>query len=384
LKIGITCYPTIGGSGIVASTLGTLLANRGYEVHFISYNPPYRLPDYHENIYYHEVEISQYPLFKYPPYCLTLATKMVEVIQESELDILHVHYAIPHTISAYLAKEISHRPIPIITTLHGTDITLVGQQKSFFNVVQFALQKSDGITAVSHFLRQQTQDVFKISQDIEVIHNFVDTQQFKPITSKSRRTRFCGKSNFLLIHVSNFRPVKRVEDVLSVFERIQRVLNAHLLLVGEGPDTLKAKELCKQYNIEQKVCFLGNQQQVEALLGIADLFLLTSQFESFGLSALEAISCGVPVLAVKGGGVTEVLEEGVSGYLCNPGDHEEMAQKAIHLLQNPEQLQKMKLQCRQQAIERFNQEVLIENYVRYYQKVIEHSQNNKSPLRSSF
>lgn len=372
MKIGITCYPTMGGSGIVASSLGKVLAQKGVKVHFISYSEPFRLPQFHENIYYHEVEISQYPLFKYPPYTLNLATKMVEVIEEHQLDILHVHYAIPHTISAHLAKEMVNGKIKILTTLHGTDITLVGQEKSFFKVVQFALQKSDGITAVSQYLKDETLRFFQIAQEIKVIPNSVDTHQFNPNAKQlCQRQYFCKPDEFLFIHISNFRPVKHIHDVIEVFDRIQKQLKSRLILVGEGPDLLQVKELVAQKGLREKVHFLGSQQKVETLLALSDIFLLTSQFESFGLVALEAMSCGVPVFAVRGGGIVEVIEEGEDGYLFPPGEHDLMAQKAIELLRDPEKFRQMKQKCRENAQTKFNEEAMVLQYLNYYQKILD-------------
>ncbi|MEK7483812.1 MAG: N-acetyl-alpha-D-glucosaminyl L-malate synthase BshA [Planctomycetota bacterium] len=376
MKIGITCYPTVGGSGIVASTLGQLLAKKGFEVHFISYGEPYRLPEYHENIYYHEVEISDYPLFKHPPYSLTLTSKMVEVVQEYHLDILHVHYAIPHAISAYLAKEILNQHVKIITTLHGTDITLVGQEKSFFSVVQFALKKSDGITAVSHYLKEETLQIFGItSPSIEVIQNCVDTQIFRPNIpqcSKYQSTHkpFCKKEESLFIHVSNFRPVKHILDVIEVFDRVRQKIPAHLIMVGEGPDLPAAREFVQKKKIRDQVTFVGNQQQVEVLLALSDIFLLTSRFESFGLAALEAMSCGVPVLAARGGGIVEVIDQGETGFLCEPGNYEEMANYALKIIQEPGCLQRMKQQCRESVLKKFHEEIIVEQYIHYYQKIM--------------
>lgn len=379
MKVGITCYPTVGGSGIVASTLGQLLAKKGFEVHFISYSEPFRLPEYHENIYYHEVEISDYPLFKYPPYSLTLTTKMVEVVQEYHLDILHVHYAIPHAISAYLAKQILTEKIKIITTLHGTDITLVGQEKSFFSVVQFALKESDGITAVSHYLKEETLKIFGIpSPAIEVIPNCVDTQVFRPNIPQCHKYQkthkpFCKKEEALLIHVSNFRPVKHILDVIEVFDRVQQQIPAHLIMVGEGPDLPSAREWVHQKKLKDKVTFVGNQQQVEVLLALSDIFLLTSRFESFGLAALEAMSCGVPVLASRGGGIVEVIDPGETGFLCEPGNYQEMADYALQIIRNPQRLQSMKEKCREVVLKKFHEEIIVERYIHYYQKILNHS-----------
>jgi len=377
MKIGITCYPVPGGSGVVASELGTELQKRGHQVHFISYSLPFRLQRYEENVFFHEVDVSDYPLFKYPPYTLTLASKMVEVASLWKLDILHVHYAIPHAICAYLAKKMLGEKSPkIITTLHGTDITLVGSNKSFYPAVKFSVEQSDGVTAVSEYLRSKTNEEFKIKKEIEVIYNFIDTRRFTPEPNPEnayfveQKRRYALQQEKILMHISNFRPVKRVDDVIKTFKLIQKEIPSVLVLIGEGPDLSKAVELSKSLRLDKKVFFLGNQDHVESLLPLADLFLLPSQLESFGLVALEALSCGVPVIGIKAGGLPELIDDDNCGYLAKLGDFEWMAQKGLELLDNEEKLKNFKINARKKAVENFDSNLIIPLYERYYQQVL--------------
>ena len=371
MRIGITCYPVPGGSGVVATELGIELKKRGHQVHFISYSLPFRLQKYEEDLFFHEVEVSNYPLFKYPPYTLSLASKMAEVASLWKLDILHVHYAIPHATCAFLAKQIIPSPAPkIITTLHGTDITLVGNDKSFFEITKFSIAQSDGITAVSSYLSERTKREFGIEKDIEVIPNFVDCKRFKP-GDFSCKKQFASADEKVLMHISNFRPVKRIGDVIKVFDLIQKEIPAVLLLIGEGPDLPLAIELTNNLNLKDKVIFLGSQDFVENLLPVADLFLLPSQNESFGLVALEALSCGVPVIATNTGGLPEVVENEKCGYLANLGDVEFMAEKGIELLKDENKLGKFKECARKTALEKFDSQIIVPWYENFYKKILE-------------
>ncbi|MCX6827120.1 MAG: N-acetyl-alpha-D-glucosaminyl L-malate synthase BshA [candidate division Zixibacteria bacterium] len=311
MNIGITCYPVAGGSGIVATELGQQLATRGHQVHFISYALPFRLDKFQPNLYFHGVETTAYPLFQHPPYTLSLAAKMAEVICQFNLEILHVHYAIPHATSAFLAKQLVTCEVPkVITTLHGTDITLVGSDPSYYDITRFSINASDGITAVSAYLAEETRRTFKIEKAIAVIHNFFDGARFNPDSMTCKRRDFADDKEFVVAHISNFRPVKRIIDVIDIFDRINKALPSKLLLIGEGPDAILARRQVGKKNLNDRVIFLGNQDRVEAILPAADLFLLPSEEESFGLAALEALACGVPVIGSSGTGLTEVIEDG--------------------------------------------------------------------------
>jgi len=374
VRIGITCYPVAGGSGIVATELGQQLAAKGHEVHFISYALPFRLDKYQKNLYYHGVETTAYPLFKFPPYTLTLAAKMADVARSSKLDILHVHYAIPHASCAYLAKQLleSQRQLQpkIITTLHGTDITLVGSDPSFYDITRFSIEASDGITAVSQYLADETRDVFKIFKEIRVVHNFFDEARFKPTSSQCNRIEFANPDEFLLAHVSNFRPVKRTLDVIDIFEKVSQRLPARLMMVGEGPETILTRRQITRKGLTDRVMFLGNQERVEAMLPCADLFLMPSEEESFGLAALEALACGVPVIGTAGTGLMEVIEDGGDGFLCPVGNTTEMADKAVALLRDTERLKQFKTAAAARALERFSVERIFTQYERYYEEVL--------------
>ncbi len=374
MKIGITCYPVPGGSGIVATELGQQLALRGHLIHFVSYALPFRLDQYQANVFYHGVDTTAYPLFKFPPYTLTLAAKMAEVTRNFDLDVIHVHYAIPHATCAYLAKQILAEQgiaIPkVITTLHGTDITLVGADPSFYDITRFSIRCSDGITAVSNYLAEETKEVFKIENNIKVIHNFYDEERFKPSATVCQRSQFANDDEFLLMHVSNFRPVKRTLDVIDIFEKVSAKLPAKLLLIGEGPDTILARRQITKKGLTDKVIFLGNQNRVEALLPCADLFLLPSEEESFGLAALEALACGVPVIGTSGTGLVEVINDGENGYLLPVGDTISMADKAIKLLQDETKLKKFKESASRLVAEKFKAKKIVTQYENYYEEIL--------------
>lgn len=374
MVIGITCYPVAGGSGIVATELGIQLAARGHRVHFISYALPFRLDTFQTNLMYHGVETTAYPLFKYPPYTLTLAAKMADVARNFDLDILHVHYAIPHAACAFLARQLMNGSVKkqpkIITTLHGTDITLVGADPSFYDITRFSIMTSDGLSAVSHYLADETQEVFKIDKDIRVVYNFFDEKRFKPEASHCQRTQFADDNEFLITHVSNFRPVKRTLDVIDIFEKISAELPAKLVLVGEGPDTILARRQITKKNLTDKVIFLGNQSRVEAVLPCSDLFLLPSEEESFGLAALEALACGVPVIGTLGTGLVEVVDDYKTGFLLPVGDTTSMARASISLLKDSKRLNQFKKDAAKTAYERFNSQKIVSDYEQYYEDII--------------
>jgi len=374
MKIGITCYPVAGGSGIVATELGQQLASRGHDVHFISYAMPFRLDKFDSRMMYHSVETTAYPLFKHDPYTLPLAAKMADVARSENLDIMHVHYAIPHATCAYLAKSLlqsgGHHVPKIITTLHGTDITLVGVDPSFFDITRFSIQASDGITAVSHYLAEETQAVFRIDKPIRVVHNFFDPLRFKPSSADCSRKQFVADDELLIGHVSNFRPVKRVTDVIDIFDRIQTELPAKLILIGEGPDTILARRQITKRNLTNKVVFLGNQSRPEAVLPCIDLFLMPSEEESFGLAALEALACGVPVVGSAGTGLAEVIDSGVNGYLFPVGDTVSMARAGIDLLKDKHRWLRFKAAASERVRQKFSAEKIVDEYERYYVEVI--------------
>lgn len=371
MKVGITCYPTYGGSGIVATELGLELANRGHDVHFISYANPIRLDPGIPRIYYHEVEVSTYPLFQYPPYCLALASRMAEVADRYELDLLHVHYAIPHSISALLARQMvaKTRKLPFITTLHGTDITLVGIDPSYFPITKFSIEESDGVTSISEYLRARTVEEFGVANEIRVIHNFVNCDIYTPDPEKSRALRFAPQGEKLLIHVSNFRPVKRVLDCIHILAETRKHAPAHLLMVGDGPDRGAAERLAHDLRVERDVTFLGKQDHVERLLPQAHVLLMPSELEGFGLAALEGMACGVPAVATNVGGVPELVTDGVDGYLEAPGDVAAQAARVIALLSDSGLHDKMAQAARRTATTRFCADRLIPNYEKYYKEV---------------
>ncbi len=372
LKIGITCYPTYGGSGVVGTELGKHLAARGHQVHFITYDVPFRLAGYRENIFFHEVEVPTYPLFLYPPYLLALANKLAEVARYEGLDVLHAHYAIPHAASAYLAREMLGGGRPrVLTTLHGTDITLVGSQPSFADIVAFSINRSDGVTAVSEALRRQTLETFAVEKDIHVIYNFVDPDEFRRRPDQALLNRFAPGGERVLIHVSNFRPTKRVDRVVEIFARVARRVPAVLLMVGDGPDLGLARRLGHEHGLAERLFFLGKQDQVVPLLSIADVLLLPSAHESFGLVALEAMACEVPVVASRLGGLPELVADGQCGYLVPQDDLEAMAERAVALLQDADLRRSMGRAGRQRAVEHFNAERVVAQYEDLYRSLVD-------------
>jgi N-acetyl-alpha-D-glucosaminyl L-malate synthase BshA len=371
VKIGITCYPTYGGSGIVATELGLELANRGHEVHFITYANPIRLDPDIPRIHYHEVEVSTYPLFQYPPYCLALASRMAEVAETHSLDLLHVHYAIPHSISALLARQMlgPRRRLPFITTLHGTDITLVGQDRSYHPITKFSIEQSDGVTAISDHLRSSTLEVFAIENEVRVIHNFVNCEMYQPDPELRRRSELGPAGEKRLIHISNFRPVKRVYDCVRILKEVRKEAPAHLLMVGDGPEYAPAARLARELGVESHVTFLGKQSHVERLLPQAHVLLLPSEMESFGLAALEGMACGLPPVATRVGGVPELVTDGVDGFLVPVGDIEAHAARVVSLLTDAALYRTMSGAARQTAQTRFCSSLIIPRYEQYYEQV---------------
>lgn len=370
LKIGITCYPTYGGSGAIATELGIALAERGHEVHFITYQLPFRLPVFLPRVYFHEVDVGRYPLFQYPPYDLALAVRMHEVVINEGLDLLHVHYAIPHATSAWIAKEMLRkegRDITVITTLHGTDITIVGQDHSFHAITKFSIEKSDSITAVSQFLKEETVRAFGCTKcDVEVIPNFIDPKVYDRTAHEPTLRRQMGEDKKILMHISNFRPVKRVLDVVRTFARVRKEIPSVLVMVGDGPDRLSAEEEARSLGVEQDVHFLGRIDAVAPLLSCADLFLLPSDAESFGLSALEALACGAPALGYNVGGLREVVKDGVTGALRPVGDFEGLAEFAIAVLKDPARWKTMSAAAAADARARFSSSQIVAQYESLY------------------
>ncbi len=372
IKIGIVCYPTFGGSGVVATELGKALAQEGHKVHFITYSQPSRLDFLNENIFYHEVEFRSYPLFEYPPYELALASKMVSVAMNEKLDLLHVHYAIPHASAAYMAKQILKTQgivMPVVTTLHGTDITLVGKDASYEPVVTFSINQSDGVTAVSEDLKRETFEHFKITNEIEVIPNFIDLAKFKKQKKDHFKRAICPEGEMLVVHTSNFRKVKRIGDVIKVFYNIQKEIPAKLLMIGDGPERVGAEQQCRDLGICDNIRFLGKLEAVEEVLSVADLFLMPSEKESFGLAALEAMACEVPVISSNTGGIPELNIQGVTGFMSNVGDTEDMTRKALFVL-DKKNLPKFKENALNRAKE-FDISRILPRYEDYYVKIIE-------------
>lgn len=373
MKIGIVCYPTFGGSGVVATELGKALAKKGHKVHFITYSQPTRLDFFNENLFYHQVDVRTYPLFQYPPYELVLSSKMVDVVKYEKLDLLHVHYAIPHASAAYMAKQILATEgisIPVVTTLHGTDITLVGKDASFAPVVTFSINASDGITAVSENLRTETYDYFHITKDIRVIPNFVDMDRFSRQRKDHFKKAICPEGEYLVVHTSNFRKVKRVEDVVKVFDRVRRQVPSKLLLVGDGPERSNVEKLCRELGTCDDIRFLGKLEAIEEVLSVSDLFLMPSEKESFGLAALEAMACEVPVISSDAGGLPELNINGETGYALSVGDIEGMTEKALYILSSPERLQEFKNRALQRAKE-LEVGKVVPLYEALYQEVLE-------------
>jgi len=374
MRIGITCYPTYGGSGVVATELGLELAARGHDVHFISYAMPVRITEASGRIHFHEVEMMNYPLFDHPPYTLALATAMANVAVNESLDILHVHYAIPHSISAYLARAMlkPHR-LPFVTTLHGTDITLVGSDRSYLPITRFSIEESDAVTAISEYLQQITLREFAIRRPVEVIPNFVNCDVFLPANNESCRLRFAPHGEKILVHLSNFRPVKRVPDVVEIFSLVRRETPAKLLMIGDGPDRTVAEWMVREKNIGNDVIFLGKQNQVQDLLNCADVMLLPSDLESFGLAALEGMACGVPAVCSRVGGLVEVLRDGVEGFLVEARDVRTMAARALEIISSPERQANMSRAARQRAINNFCSTKIIPLYEAAYVRVLDNS-----------
>ncbi len=378
MKIGIVCYPTFGGSGVVATELGLGLADKGHDVHFITYKRPVRLTAFHTNVYFHEVTSMEYPLFEYTPYETSLASKLVDVVRFEKLDILHVHYAIPHAAVAYIAKQILKSKginIPVVTTLHGTDITLVGNDSSFAPVVEFSINESDGVTAVSRQLKEETMATFQIKKDIRVIHNFIDFSRFRKTNKDHFRKAIAPDGEKILVHISNFRKVKRVEDVIHIFQKVLKSVKSKLLLIGDGPERKYMEELCRTLHLCDEIRFLGKQEAVEELLAISDLFILPSENESFGLAALEAMACEVPVISSNAGGLPEVNIDGVTGYMCDVGDVEGMSARCIELLQDEESLAVFRKNAFLQA-KRFDIKEILPEYENYYVEIIKNLRLN--------
>jgi N-acetyl-alpha-D-glucosaminyl L-malate synthase BshA len=377
MRIGITCYPTYGGSGVVATELGIELAALGHEVHFISYSQPFRLTGREGGIFYHEVPVSSYPLFEFPPYDLALESRMAEVAEFNELDLLHVHYAIPHSVSALLARQMlasRGRRLPFVTTLHGTDITLVGLDRSYLPITRYSIQESDGVTSISNYLKEKTVESFGVTNPIEVVTNFVNCDVYAPFSDDAQRAdarrRIAAQHEAILMHLSNFRPVKRVVDVVKIFARVAKEIPAQLVLIGDGPDRSAAEWLAHDLGIQSRVHFLGKQERVNELLPLADLLLMPSELESFGLAALEAMACKVPSIATRVGGVPELIDDGETGLLYKVGDVEGMAEGALSLLRAPERLNAMREAARRTAQKRFCASLVVPQYVRYYEQVL--------------
>jgi N-acetyl-alpha-D-glucosaminyl L-malate synthase BshA len=372
VRIGITCYPTYGGSGIVATELGLELANRGHEVHFISYANPIRLDPGIPRIHYHEVEVTTYPLFQYPPYALALASRMADVAERYALDLLHVHYAIPHSISALLARDMLRRRgrrLPFITTLHGTDITLVGADRSYLPITKFSIEESDGVTAVSDYLRDATVEVLGVEREIRVIKNFVNCDIYQPDPQRRREAKLAPAGEKVLIHLSNFRPVKRVMDCIRILREVRRQAPAHLLMVGDGPECGPAEALTRELGLEEHVTFTGKQSHIERLLPLAHVLLLPSELESFGLAALEGMACGVPAVSTRVGGLPEMITHGVDGFLERPGDIEAQSARVIELLTDDKLYRSLSGAARRTAETRFCSSLTIPQYEKYYEEV---------------
>lgn len=374
MKIAVVCYPTFGGSGVVATELGIALAKKGHEIHFVTYKQPVRLEYLSANIFFHEVNVPKYPLFHYQPYELALSSKLVDTVKKHKIDLLHVHYAIPHAYAGYMAKQMLKEEgieIPMVTTLHGTDITLVGNHPHYKPAVAFSMNKSDAITSVSENLKEDILRLFNVNQEVHVIPNFIDLEQHskRRLNNDCFRSRMAKENERIITHISNLRPVKRLVDVIKVFDKIQKELPAKLIIIGEGPDKLKAEELCAEKGIEDKVIFLGNSLEINEILSFSDLFILPSEKESFGLSALEAMASGVPVISTNAGGLPEVNVDGVSGYLSAIGEVKEMAENALKILRTDEVLNRFKENAVQVA-EKFSIEKIVPLYEELYVKCI--------------
>lgn len=375
MKIGIVCYPTFGGSGVVATELGKALANEGHQVHFITYSQPARLDFFSANLFYHEVSVRDYPLFDYAPYESALASKLVDVVRFEQLDILHVHYAIPHASAAFMAKQILATygiNIPFVTTLHGTDITLVGKDATYKPVVTFSINQSDGVTTVSEDLKQDTYKHFDIKKDIKVIHNFIDFTRFSLQPKDHFKKAIAPNNERILIHTSNFRKVKRTEDVIKMFQKVLQKIPSKLLMVGDGPERNSNEQLCRELGISEHVRFLGKQDAVEEILSVSDLFIMPSESESFGLAALEAMACKVPVITSNAGGLPELNIDDFCGYMCNVGDVDDMANKAVTILTNEDTLKYFKENALKRAQD-FDLKKILPIYIEFYKEILEKS-----------
>lgn len=373
MKIGIVCYPTFGGSGVVATELGLGLADKGHDIHFITYKRPVRLTSFHANVYFHEVNAVEYPLFEYAPYETALASKIVDVVKFEKIELLHVHYAIPHAAVAFMVKQILKAQgiyLPVVTTLHGTDITLVGADPSFAPVVEFSINQSDGVTAVSEQLKTETTQSFHINNDIKVIHNFIDFKRFRKTDKDHFRKAIAPEGEKILTHTSNFRKVKRVEDVIRIFEIVVKHIPAKLMMIGDGPERKPMEDLCRSLGLCHEIRFLGKQEAIEEILAISDVFLLPSENESFGLAALEAMACEVPVISSNAGGIPEVNIDGYTGYMCDVGDTDGMAKRTIELLSDPEKLEAFRKHAYKRAMD-FDIKKVLPLYEDYYAEVIE-------------
>ncbi len=373
MKIGITCYPTYGGSGVVATELGKELASKGHEIHFISYAMPHRLSNFIPNIYFHEVEMSNYPLFEFQLYSLALTSKMVEVIRYEKLDLIHVHYAIPHAISGYLAREIIRKTngdLKIVTTLHGTDITLVGLEPSFQPLVKFSIEESCGVTAVSRFLKEKTITNYNIEKDITVINNFIDSKLYKPREDDIFRNKIAPNKEKILIHTSNFRPVKRVQDVIQIFNKVNKEIPSKLILIGDGPDRSDCERLTRELDLQKEVYFLGKQDGLPEILGASDLFIMPSQSESFGLAALEAMSCGLPIISTSVGGLPELNLHNETGFIAEILDVDRMAKYSIDLLTNEKKYKEFSKNARNRAVNVFEKNIIVPQYEELYKKLL--------------
>ena len=373
MKIGIVCYPTFGGSGVIATELGKALADKGHEIHFITYNQPVRLEHFNTKISYHEVTISNYPLFEFVPYETALTSKMVDVVNFEKLDLLHVHYAIPHASAAYMAKMILREKgfnIPVVTTLHGTDITLVGKNPNYLPVVTFAMNQSDGLTTVSESLKNETYNNFDVRKEIAVIPNFIDLKRFSKLPKDHFRRAIAPNNEKLVVHTSNFRKVKRVQDVVYTFHKILKAVPSKLLLIGDGPERTSIEQLCRELEITHEVRFLGKQEAIEEILSVSDLFIMPSETESFGLAALEAMACQVPVISTNSGGMPELNVNGVTGYLSNVGDVDDMAAHSIEILSDEDKLAKFKANALNHA-RKFDINLIMPQYEKFYQKIVD-------------
>lgn len=373
MKIGICCYPSYGGSGVVATELGIKLSELGHEIHFISYDKPFRLGEYHDNVYFHSIEVSSYPVFKHPPYIMNLANKLFEISEREKLDILHSHYAVPHSTAMYLAKQMSSRNIKTVTTLHGTDVTIMAEDPNLKEVTEFSINNCDAITSVSECLKSDAMEMLNLDLDIKMIHNFIDSDLYKRSNNKTKKCLKINDDEKVIIHTSNFRKVKRVEDVIKIFYNINKEINSRLIMVGDGPKQRDAYDLAKDLGIIDKVNFIGKQNTVISILSQGDLFLLPSEKESFGLAALEAMSCEVPVIATRVGGIPELVDHGKNGFLSEIGNVEEMADYAISLLEDEELMKEFRQNAREAAVKKFNTDKIVREYENLYKSLLDGS-----------